>query len=76
MTDWGKQVRLEDIPTCFEGVIPSSIATVDTDGTPNVTYLSIVHRIADLLGDTFGEAVIIRFGEGPPVFPADGPEPD
>lgn len=26
--------------------------------------------------DTPGEAVIARYGEGPPVFPADGPDPD
>ena len=38
-------VRLEDIPSCWEGVIPAAIATVAEDGTPNVTYLSIVHRV-------------------------------
>lgn len=47
MTTLGEQVRLRDIPTCFDGVIPSAIATVDSDGTPNVTYLSIVHRVDD-----------------------------
>jgi adenylate cyclase len=41
------EVELADIPNCFEGVIPSSIATVGEDGTPNVTYLSVVHRIDD-----------------------------
>jgi len=40
-------VRLEDIPSCWEGVIPAAIATVAEDGTPNVTYLSIVHRVDD-----------------------------
>lgn len=25
--------------------------------------------------DEVAEAIIVRFGEGPPVFPADGPEP-
>jgi hypothetical protein len=39
-------VRLEDIPTCFEGWIPTAIGTVAEDGTPNVTYLSIVHLLA------------------------------
>lgn len=39
------QVALEDIPACFEGVIPSPICTLDTDGTPNVTFLSVVHRV-------------------------------
>jgi adenylate cyclase len=38
-------VRLEDIASCFEGVIPSPIGTCSKDGVPNVTYLSIVHRI-------------------------------
>lgn len=38
-------IRLEDIPTCFEGVVPAVICTVANDGTPNVTYLSVVHRV-------------------------------
>jgi putative methionine-R-sulfoxide reductase with GAF domain len=40
-------VRLEDIPSAFEGVIPSAICTVADDGTPNVTYLSVVHHVDD-----------------------------
>jgi putative methionine-R-sulfoxide reductase with GAF domain len=40
-------VRLADIPSCFEGIIPAAIATVADDGTPNCTYISIVHRIDD-----------------------------
>ena len=40
-------VPLESIPSCFEGVIPSAICTVGADGAPNVTYLSIVHRVDD-----------------------------
>lgn len=39
------QVRLEDIPSVFEGIIPAAICTVAEDGTPNATYLSVVHRI-------------------------------
>ncbi len=39
------QVPLEDITACFEGVLPSLICTVGPDGMPNVTYLSIVHRV-------------------------------
>jgi putative methionine-R-sulfoxide reductase with GAF domain len=42
-----RSVRLEDISTAFEGVIPSVICTVAEDGTPNATYLSVVHRIDD-----------------------------
>ena len=38
-------VPLESIPSCWEGVIPAAICTVSEDGTPNVTYLSIVHRV-------------------------------
>ena len=33
-----------------------------------------IHREGNAT-DEDGEAIIVRFGEGPPVFPADGPEP-
>ena len=32
---------------CFEGVIPSIIATLDDEGVPNVSYLSQVHYVDD-----------------------------
>jgi adenylate cyclase len=38
-------VALEDIPRCFQGVIPSWVATCSADGVPNVTVLSIVHYV-------------------------------
>jgi adenylate cyclase len=38
-------VPLEEIETCFEGVIPSPFCTCSASGMPNVTYLSIVHRV-------------------------------
>lgn len=38
-------VNLDPVRRCFEGVIPSTICTVAADGTPNVTYLSIVHYV-------------------------------
>jgi len=38
-------VALENIASCFEGIIPASICSCSTDGTPNLTYLSIVHRV-------------------------------
>jgi adenylate cyclase len=41
----GFQFRLEDIDDCFQGVIPSLLASCAADGTPNVTYISIVHRL-------------------------------
>ena len=34
---------LRMIRDCFEGVIPSIIATLDDEGIPNVSYLSQVH---------------------------------
>jgi adenylate cyclase len=38
-------VPLESIASCFEGVIPSTICSCSRDGTPNLTYLSIVHLL-------------------------------
>jgi hypothetical protein len=38
-------VTLDSLRACLEGVIPSSICTVAPDGTPNVTYLSIVQYV-------------------------------
>lgn len=38
-------VALEDIARCFQGVIPSWLATCSADGVPNVTVLSIVHYV-------------------------------
>lgn len=38
-------VRLHDIASAFEGVLPSPISTCSKEGVPNTTYLSIVHLI-------------------------------
>jgi hypothetical protein len=38
-------VPLEEIATCFEGIIPSPFCTCSASGMPNVTYLSVVHRL-------------------------------
>jgi adenylate cyclase len=38
---------LDAIRNCFEGAIPSAIATCAPDGTPNVSYLSQVHFVDD-----------------------------
>jgi len=38
-------VRLCDIWRCFQGVVPSIIATADRAGVPNVTYLSQVYFV-------------------------------
>ncbi|WP_181704894.1 GAF domain-containing protein [Chthonobacter rhizosphaerae] len=38
---------LSDLDACFEGVIPSIVATCDAAGVPNVSYLSHVVRLDD-----------------------------
>jgi adenylate cyclase len=38
-------VPLENIGSCFEGIIPSTICSCSRDGIPNLTYLSIVHLL-------------------------------
>lgn len=40
-------VALRELRHCFEGAIPSVIATCAPDGTPNVAYLSQVHYVDD-----------------------------
>jgi len=40
-------IRLTDLQACFEGVIPSIVATAGADGTPNISYLSQVVRVDD-----------------------------
>ena len=37
--------QLQDLQACFQGVIPSPIATCSADGEPNVTYLSQVYYL-------------------------------
>jgi adenylate cyclase len=38
-------IPLESIRACFEGLIPSLVASCGPDGTPNVTYVSQVHFV-------------------------------
>ena len=43
----GASSSLDDLRLCFEGAVPAVVATAAADGTPNVTYLSRVHRVDD-----------------------------
>lgn len=38
-------LSLDDIRPCFEGAVPSMMATCDSDGVPNVAYLSQVDYV-------------------------------
>ena len=38
-------LRIETIRECLEGIIPGHIATCDTEGMPNLAYLSQVQFI-------------------------------
>jgi len=38
-------IPLEQLRACFEGYVPSQVATCDSDGTPNVSYVSQVHYV-------------------------------
>ena len=40
-------VPLVNIASCFEGILPSTICSCSKHGTPNLTYLSIVHLLDD-----------------------------
>jgi len=40
-------VALRDLVRCFQGIVPSIIATSDAAGVPNVTYLSQVQYVDD-----------------------------
>jgi len=40
-------MQLRELDDCFEGVIPSIIATASADGTPNISYLSHVVMVDD-----------------------------
>jgi GAF domain-containing protein len=40
-------IRLTDLSRCFQGIVPSIIATSDSSGVPNITYLSQVYLVDD-----------------------------
>ena len=37
--------NLDELGDCLEGIVPSSIATVDPDGVPNISLISQVHYV-------------------------------
>src|SRR4029079_5492208 len=40
-------LRLSDIRRCFQGVVPSMVATADGQGVPNIVYVSQVYFVDD-----------------------------
>ncbi len=40
-------MKLTQISRCFQGVIPSLVASADASGMPNITYVSQIHLIDD-----------------------------
>jgi adenylate cyclase len=40
-------IALAEIDECFQGIIPSELASVSKAGVPNAIFLSIVHRLDD-----------------------------
>lgn len=40
-------IRLSSISRCFQGVVPSMVASADTTGMPNITYVSQVYLVDD-----------------------------
>src|SRR5438105_6450771 len=40
-----RELTLDDLQLCFEGVVPAVVATASADGTPNITYLSRVRKV-------------------------------
>lgn len=41
------EIRLSELHRCFQGVVPSMVATSDARGVPNITYVSQIHLIDD-----------------------------
>jgi len=41
------KIRLSDIKRAFQGIVPSSVATADSDGVPNITFVSQVYFVDD-----------------------------
>ena len=62
------RVQLSQLERCFGGAIPAVIATASADGTPNITYLSRVHRVDDervALSNQFFSKTVQNLAENP-----------
>jgi adenylate cyclase len=46
-TEATQPIQLRDLDRCFRGYVPATIATCSPEGIPNITFLSVVHRIGD-----------------------------
>jgi putative methionine-R-sulfoxide reductase with GAF domain len=63
-----EQVPLSRIANCFQGVIPSSVATCDANGVPNLTLVSQVHEVDDrhvALSRQFFNKTVQNLGQNP-----------
>jgi predicted pyridoxine 5'-phosphate oxidase superfamily flavin-nucleotide-binding protein len=61
-------ISLTAIRCCFEGVVPSIIATASADGTPNITHLSRVNLVDDThvaLSNQFFSKTVRNLAENP-----------
>jgi len=61
-------LRLRDMETFFEGIVPSIIATSSADGIPNVSYLSHVVLVDDErvgLSNQFFNTTMANLAENP-----------
>ena len=61
-------IRLSELYRCFQGVVPSLIATSDKHGVPNITYVSQVHYLDDrhvALSRQFFNKTSRNLGENP-----------
>ena len=47
MTAANFDVPLRALDGCFEGGVPATLCSCAADGTPNISFLSVVHRVDD-----------------------------
>jgi adenylate cyclase len=64
----GKRERLSDHWQCFDGIIPSLMATAARDGTPNIAYISHIYYIDEghvALSNQFMSKTVMNIMENP-----------